>query len=165
MDARNAMATEHQRMLRQSCMSGPPFSRCCCALRELFGSARMELDLAVYLTGFRADLKRECGHLLLGEADESISPIVVDALQEDVTCMAPIHKLADSNGADICVKNVKHLVRLVDERSNISIYVPEVRVHCFSLKWFRGFVPADHSFRFADTYNLISICWAEADSS
>ena len=94
-------------------------------LKESFGQILIKPDLAVIIGRLHPDLERKSGELLFGKARDPDSPMFVGALQENVACFTSIDKSLDRNRSNGCVENIESIVRLLNDGSNVTVYVPE----------------------------------------
>jgi hypothetical protein len=69
--------------------------------------------------------KGKCGELLFGKALDPDSPMFVSAPSENVACFTSIDKSLDRNRSNGCVENIDDVVRLLNDRPNVTVYVPE----------------------------------------
>src|SRR6201997_1216965 len=79
-------------------------------LRQILRQVLVKPDLAVLVRRLHPDLECKCGELLFGKADDTGPPMLVRALQKDVTCFTSIYEFVYGNHSNGCVKNVECVV-------------------------------------------------------
>jgi hypothetical protein len=99
---------------------------CEATLRNALSYVGVESDLPVLAAGLGPNLERKRGELLFGKTGDTFSAILVSTLQKDETRFGTINKSIHRNRSDWRVKDELRVIRLMDERANISNDVPEM---------------------------------------